>query len=193
MQKKHLSYFLLVAGSLLLAAGMFACTTTHKKTTQAQGERCTFSAQLKPVEALPMEQRLRPALVAMSLACPETLGDLAQAAAKAAGIEDRSQRAQVLAAAASLALPSGCSASNPLAAASSLQWGCPAPQEMQLAEALLKDLDAGTYLFVLASRARLQGSGKLDKDAGALLKNLMLSAAIEAEVARETAADKVSQ
>lgn len=185
----HMPLFL-VRLSLLISLFSSSCATSKNSSTQPAPESCTFAAQLKLVEAVPVEQRMLPSLKALAESCPQTMGDLAQAATQAQAQADRAKRAQILAQAAMLALPSGCSASNALAPAASLQWGCPAPPEMQLADALLKDLDAGTYLFVLASRARLQGADKLDKDSGRVLQNLLLSAAIEAEMARESAGEK---
>lgn len=183
--RQFYSSFVLVSQILLTSLYISSCATTNGDSKQAAvAQGCHFAAQLKLVEAVPVEKRMSPSLKALAVACPQTMGDLAATAAQAATLQDRNARAQILAQAAIMALPSGCSTTNALVSAKSLQWGCPAPADMQLADALLNDLDAGTYLFVLASRARLQGAEQLDKDAQRVLKNLLLSAAIEAEVAR---------
>lgn len=162
---------------------------THRANSRASGTAslsspCELGQALVEIEALPMEQRLLPSLRALASHCAGGLGELAQAADQAQASGDRAQRAALLAEAASLALPSGCSTNQALEPATALLWPCPPPEELHLAEALLKDLDAGSYLFVLAARARLNAQQQLDADSERLLQIILLSAAIEGETAK---------
>lgn len=149
-------------------------------------------AALPAVESVAPIRRVRPALAGLGASCPEVLGALGEAARIASEL-DRDDRAAALAAAAADALPPACAAPVPTAPAASITWSCPPPGGMVLADQLLADLDAGTYLFAIAVRARLDGGNKFDDSAKRLLDSLLLGAALEGEQARQATTDSASQ
>lgn len=174
----------------VLLCGALGCTTSrgaHRgASADTDAERppadCTagFAEALEAVEAVEPIDRVRPALAGLGTACPEVLSDLGEAAAAAQDME-RPVRAARLAQAASLSLPPACTTANPLAPAATVVWSCPPQDKLELAEALLQDLDAGTYLYMLAVRARLANADALDANAVRLLDNLVMAAAMEGE------------
>jgi hypothetical protein len=170
----------LPALALVLLTG---CATARTGTDADPPESCDFAPGLAAVETVPTEQRVGLALRSLGDACPGRLGPLALASTQASTLP-RAERARVLGEAASLALPPACASSTPGAPAASVAWGCPPPPAMALSPQLLEDLDAGTYLFALAVRSRLDGANRLDANATKLIDNLMLAAALEGEAAR---------
>lgn len=114
------------------------------------------------------KNRIRRALELVASACKGPLGD---AAAKAAKLE-RSKRAVALAAAATCKVP------EPAAAAESIAAECP---DSELQGPVLRDLDAGTYAFIVALRLQVKGTA----DAELVLSQLALAAALEGEKARK--------
>ncbi|MHB8874288.1 MAG: hypothetical protein ACYC8T_11425 [Myxococcaceae bacterium] len=135
---------------------------------------------LPSLEKLPMAKRLGKSLELLARSCPAELGELAPAAAKAARLP-RAKRAKALAEAAKLAPP--CRTDTPAAPAGALLRTCP-PAKLTLAEEVGRDLDAGTYLFVVAASQRLETAGAFDAAAERVLSTLVLAAALEGEAAR---------
>ncbi len=142
---------------------------------------------LKAVEAVHPTRRLVPALKAVGESCEAVLGRSLAASAQEALTLGMPRRAGALAKGAQSVLPPTCVASEPAGAALEVSYACPPPEAFALAEPLLRDLDAGTYVFALAARERLAKAKALDADAERLLGNLVLAGALEGE-ARRTAA-----
>lgn len=147
------------------------------------GSSCARAIEqaLSRVERVPPARRAPAALA--ELARVECLGALASAAGTSARAK-RPVRARALAKAAAPELPASCLAKDPTASALTLSERCPAPKDLAPSRGALRDLDAGTYLFVLAAHARLSASGELGSHALQLLNNLLLGAALEGEAAR---------
>ena len=181
---------MLCLGLALLAAAASTSSGSARRgssSTSARAEapaECAdgFKQALSAVESYEALERVKPALAGLSFACPAVLTDLGEAASKAKELE-RPERAAALAQAASLALPPACSTTAPLSPAATVVWSCPPQDKLELAEQLLQDLDAGTYLFMLAVRARLANADALDESAKKLLDNLVMAAALEGEQA----------
>lgn len=173
-----------------------SCSTTAGSRTAGTGSgeagsgSCAeqFKAALPAVEGVEPIRRVTPALAGLGNGCPGVLGALGDAAVTAQAL-DRDDRAAMLASAAADVLPPACAAPTPVAPAAAVTWSCPPPEGMVLADQLLGDLDAGTYLFAIAVRARLDGANALDDSAKRLLDNLILGAALEGEQARQAAPD----
>jgi len=190
----------LVSAVLVLGVMGAGCTTTGSSRSSSGGSgagssgSCAdqFKAALPGVEGVDPIRRVTPALAALGTGCPAVLGALGDAAVTGQAL-DRDDRAAMLAAAAADVLPPACAAPTPVAPAASITWSCPPPEGMVLADQLLGDLDAGTYLFAVAVRARLDGANALDDSAKRLLDNLLLGAALEGEQARQAAPNSASQ
>ncbi len=161
------------------------CKRTGAPTHEVDVQRCRegLVAGLRTVEAVHPARRLLPALKALEGACGGVLGELATPAREASS-QGMPRRAHVLAAGAEALLPPTCVAAQPAGPALEVSYACPPPDAFALAEPLLKDLDAGTYVFALAARERLAKVGALDADTERLLSNLVLAGALEGEARR---------
>jgi hypothetical protein len=175
-------------GLLLLCLGTWGCTK-GAPSPAAPAARCQqgLAKDARAVEGHDPSRRLRPVLGSLAAHCEEALGPLAVAAAQAVELGWR-RRAQFLGEAALTWLPEGCASATLDGSALEAAATCPAPEDFALAEPLLSDLDAGTFLFTLAVRARLEAPGPLQETTDRALSNLVLAGALEGEARREAAA-----
>jgi hypothetical protein len=81
------------------------------------------------------------------------------------------------------AAQSECRVENPMASADTLGEVCPA-QPGEPDGLVLRDLNAGTYSFVVALRRKLIAAGGFNLDADIVLKSLVLATTLEAERSR---------
>jgi len=193
IRRPSLRGLMVTVGALALCAALAGCATKREArradpdpdpaTTPVEADCSSgFTQALRAAESFEAAERVKPVLTGLEFACPAVLAELGEAAGRAKGL-DRLGRAALLAQAATEALPPACSTTNPLSPAATMVWSCPPQDKLELAEQLLQDLDAGTYLFMLAVRARLANADKLDDDAKKLLDNLVMAAALEGEAA----------
>lgn len=193
IKRSSLRGLMVAASALVLCAALAGCATKSEArraepdpdpaTTPVEADCSSgFTQALRAAESFEPDQRVKPVLTGLEFACPEVLAELGEAAGQAKSL-DRHGRATLLAQAATEALPPACSTTDPLSPAASMVWSCPPQDKLELAEPLLQDLDAGTYLFMLAVRARLANADKLDEDAKKLLDTLVMAAALEGETA----------
>jgi hypothetical protein len=140
-------------------------------------------ARIKLEQIHPM-RRLVPALRAVGAHCQGAVGTLALAA-REAGEVGMPRRAVLLAAAATQYLPPTCATPDPAGPALEVSHACPPPDAFSLAEPLLMDLDAGTYLYALALREQLGRAGALDDAVDRVLATLVLAGALEGEQRRQ--------
>lgn len=138
--------------------------------------RSELTSVLSEVESRPSGERVSPVLAGLAEACTGALGPLADAAARASEL-NRARRAVVLLEAATSVVPPECQPPHALAPAISVAGRCPFPKP--LAHRLVRKLDAGTYVFVVAARTLLERSDALTRDAERLLDNLLLGAALQ--------------
>ncbi|MBI2566445.1 MAG: hypothetical protein HYV63_05370 [Candidatus Schekmanbacteria bacterium] len=141
-----------------------------------------FQRLLDQVVTRPLEHRLQAILVGLAEVCPPVLRELAAAAA-ATRTRERAERAAILGAAAGAVLPPACAcAPGEMATpAFALARRCPPPAGVMLAKPLLEIVDSGTYLFFVATHARLRDGGALGAASQRLLDNFILAAALQAE------------
>ena len=123
------------------------------------------------LEKIPLERRIAPTLELIGTACRGLDVALANAAAQASS-RPRAERAAILARG-----QSSCTVASPTAAAQSVAAACP-PAASDPQGPILRALDAGTYAFVRALRARLE-PGKGGDDAELVLSSLALAVAME--------------
>ena len=164
----------------IAGAGLWLGSGAHASEADVSCGRALEQA-LRGVERVPPPKRAAAALAGLSRV--ECLGALATAARGAAKAE-RPVRARVLSRAAAEELSASCLAKDPAASALTVAEPCPAPRDLAPSRGALRDLDAGTYLFVIAAHSRLSAAGVLTPDALQLLNNLLLGAALEGEAAR---------
>lgn len=127
------------------------------------------------LEKVPLPKRIRPTLELIGASCGAVDVALAEAATKAAK-KPRAQRAPLLAAG-----QKACAVPDPLAPAKSIAEACP-PREGDPTGPVLEHLDAGTYAFVVALRARLRSdAGTGASNADLVLSSLVLAVALEGE------------
>lgn len=125
-----------------------------------------------------MEKRVRPTLALIGRSCAQVDEALAKAASEAAKLP-RARRVVVLAKA-----QSECPVKNALMPAEVTFAECP-PGEGDPQGSILRQLDAGTYVFVRALRRAIFAEGSHHADAELVLSSLTLAAALEAEAAGE--------
>lgn len=126
------------------------------------------------LEKVPLEKRIRPTLELIGASCGTVDPSLADAATKAAR-KPRAERAALLAAG-----QTSCTVADPAAPATSVAEACP-PGEDGPRGPVLEHLDAGTYAFVIALRARLRTDAGIASNAELVLSSLVLSVALEGE------------
>lgn len=153
------------------------------KTFPARSEPCAeqLRAQVSRIERGPMERRVVPVLDALAAACSAELGSLGEAAKNARAL-DRAGRVELLARAAEKALDPTCRAPVAIAPAETIAAKCRPPAKLALAPGVLRDLDAGTYLFALAVFDRIGKSG--GESAQRIIDTLILAGALEGEADR---------
>ncbi|MFO0725064.1 MAG: hypothetical protein U1E65_14890 [Myxococcota bacterium] len=146
----------------------------------ARAAECTkiLESALSEAQKAPSKKRIRPVLHGLGRCT--ILGKLA-AAAKSAAEKPRKIRAELLAAPAAEDLGFDCKPLDSGAPAALIARRCPAPADLALSEAALSDLDAGTYVFALATYRAFVREGPVPMSAKQLLSNLLLAAALEGE------------
>lgn len=149
-------------------------------TDPAAACRTALERGVAKLEKLAPPKRLAASLDLLATACPKQLGALAKTASKAKALR-RAERAKALAAALEGAAP--CATDAPAAAAGALLRECPT-EKLVLAPEVGRDLDAGTYLFVVDVERRLNKFGAYGEAAERVLSILVLGAALEGEAAR---------
>jgi hypothetical protein len=184
-----LPYQALVLCVLLLSTFV---TAAIDQPQNSPASRCELRTALDEVhqQVKAMSKRFGPYIRALLKHCSGPLGnELANTAKQATEQSSRVQRSVMLAKAASINLSSDCSTDQPTAAASTIQPRCPGPSRVGLHRNIspLKDLDAGSYLFILAVHKRLNEAPLKQNDRALLiryLENMVLSGALEGCKAR---------
>lgn len=166
--------------ALRIAFAVLLAATTSASAWAGECNK-TLESALQEVERSPSVERVRPVLLGLSRC--GMLGRLA-AAAKAA-TEKKAQRSEILASPAAEDLGFDCKPLNPAAPASFVAKHCPAPADLALSPAALADLDAGTYVYALATYRAFVREGPVPMSAKRLLSNLLLAAALEGGEKRE--------
>jgi hypothetical protein len=130
-----------------------------------------LAAQRSTLSRVPIEKRLGPTLALIGRSCAGLDAALADAATKAAGLK-LPERARVLGAA-----QRACTAEAWERPAELIEKSC-APRHRDPQGIILRKLDAGTYAFVRALRAKLEAA-KAPQAAELVLSDLALSATME--------------
>jgi hypothetical protein len=126
-----------------------------------------LSTQRARLSRIPIAKRLHPTLELIAKSCSALDPALADAAKKATGMA-RLERARILGAA-----QSECTSTEWPSPAASIEKAC-APRSRDPQGEILKTLDAGTYAFVRALRAKLEAAGA-PQAAELVLSDLALS------------------
>lgn len=170
---------------LLLLCSCAVAATDQSRIQYKREPGCKLELVLTEIEQVAsVSRRLGPSLSALAQYCPGPLGELADVAKRAAEQPDRAKRSFLLAQAANQILSANCQTEQPMVAASTLQPRCPGPANLGLDKPLapLKDLDAGSYLFILAIQKRLFETYRDQINLSALeriLETMILSGALE--------------
>lgn len=154
--------------SLLSSMGLFLLLSQSPEDWKACDEALFQASAKKKVMAV---------LKAMSKACAQATPALADTAGNAAKLP-RAQRVARLLEGAQPLLPATCKVTGAFDRASEVGPEC---QPLEVSEALKHNLDAGTYLFVLALQRERGKHGPGGEVFQAALRRLLLSAALENE------------
>jgi hypothetical protein len=130
------------------------------------------------------EQRWRDLTIkALAESCTAIPDQLRQAAAKVRAVKDSSERARILANAATAILGDGCSVTEPLADSRKLASTCLLPPNLgfRLDESMLMDIRAVDYLVLNAMLRSLKTANQYDDPAERMMLNFALSAQIFGE------------
>lgn len=138
---------------------------------------------LAEVERVPTPRRAGPALAALGRGCAEPLGDLAPLAVEAAAL-DRDARSRLLGKAGLGSAGPSCRVDDFTAPALPLSRRCTAPGLAQVSPGLIRHLQAGTWVFLVAARTRLDDAGAMDDRAHRLFQHLLLGLGLEGEARR---------
>jgi hypothetical protein len=185
------TYWALIVGVLFLYTIVVGAEDSQHPQNKTDS-RCELEAAHTEVnqQVEAVSRRLGPYLSALAKYCSGPLGnDLAKIAKQAAEQPTRAQRSTMLANAASKILSTDCRTDQPLAAASNIHTRCPGPDLVGLHRniAPLKDLDVGSYLFILAVHERLYETSLRQNNLRIhrrYLQNMVLSGALEGCKAR---------
>lgn len=139
---------------------------------------------LPVIERAPMETRWRPVLEAVAGSCAAIPEPLREAAARTASVTAEARPA-VLAAAVDVHEAAQCTMTATAAPALDVAARCPMPPPFDFAPELLRDLDAGTYLFGRSLAESLAALDLLEAGGRRLVDTLLLSAAIANEALRQ--------
>jgi hypothetical protein len=128
---------------------------------------------------------------ALAQSCSAIPEQLRRSAVQIRGVKTPSERARILASAASATLGEGCAVAEPLADARKLAGTCPLPSHLpshfpyQLADAELRDIRAVDYVIIVAMLRSLTAANQFDESAERVILNFTLSAQITGEDFRE--------
>jgi hypothetical protein len=128
---------------------------------------------------------------ALAQSCSAIPEQLRRAAVQIRRVKDPSERARILATAASATLGEGCAVAEPLADARKLASTCPLPSHLpshfpfRLDEAELRDIRAVDYAIINAMLRSLTTANQFDESAQRVILNFTLSAQITGEDLRE--------
>ncbi len=128
---------------------------------------------------------------ALAQSCSAIPEQLRGAAVQIRGVKEPSERARILATAASATLGEGCAVAEPLADARKVASTCPLPANLpshfpyRLAEAELRDIRAVDYVIIIAMLRSLTAANQFDESAERVILNFTLSAQITGEAFRE--------
>jgi hypothetical protein len=151
----------------------------------ADAESCRgwLARAVVAIERGPMQERWTGVLDAVASGCPALPEPLREAAALAAR-GSTAARPAVLAAALDSHETAGCGIQAADAPALEVAAHCPMPPPFDFAPELLRDLDAGTYLFGRALALHFARLDLLAADGRRVVDTLLLSAAISNEALR---------
>ncbi|WNG19198.1 hypothetical protein [Cystobacter fuscus] len=143
----------------------------HADMERVLGEAARFGSVQRRAQAL---------LAGLSTACGEVLPERLREGAGMAASARRAERSRRLLEAARGVVPEACLASEP-ARAREVEALCPPPEDTLFVRPLPDSLDAGSYVFALAVRARLRERGAYDARAQRWVAEFLLRSALDGE------------
>lgn len=174
-------------GHHIAVAGQVSSAKVPPAHRQSEKPALTCSAWaariVRGADNLP-EQKWRDVTIkALAESCIAIPDQLRSAAAQVRAVKEPSQRARILANAATAILGDGCSVTEPLADARKLASTCPLPPNLgfRLDESMLMDIRAVDYVVLNAMLRSLKTANQYDEPVERMILNFALSAQIFGE------------
>jgi hypothetical protein len=190
MMRHHVS--LKRTGAILVAAaGLVAAPVGGSPAAAAPTCHAWAAATVRGADKLGEQAWRDFTIKALGQSCSAIPEQLRRAAVQIRRAKDPSERARILATAASATLGEGCAVAEPLADARQVASTCPLPSHLpshfpyRLDKAELTDIRAVDYAIINAMLRSLIAADQLDESAERVILNFTLSAQITGEDFRE--------